>query len=175
MSDVRDPELQAVIDKQAITDVIHRLARSIDRCDKTLLASCFHEDATDDHGSFKGTAAEFCDWVMPVLQSMEATQHNIHNVLIELDGNSARSEAYFIAHHRIASPEGPQDMVAAGRYLDRFEKRNGEWRVSHRHAIYDWSRNDPSTCQWDEPPASDILERGRRGDGDASYPHLSGA
>ncbi len=174
MSDGRDAELHAVIDKQAISDVIHRLARAIDRCDKALIASCFHEDATDDHGSFKGTAAEFCDWVIPVLQSMEATQHNIHNVLIELSGSNALSESYFVAHHRIATPDGPNDMIAAGRYLDRFEKRDGKWRIAHRHAIYDWSRNDPSTCQWDKPPAADILERGKRGETDPSYAHFLG-
>ena len=84
----------------------------------------------------------------------------------------ARSEAYFIAHHRIPSPDGPQHMIAAGRYLDRFEKRNGEWRISHRHAIYDWSRNDPSTDQWGESPAVDILMRGKRGVEDPSYPHF---
>ncbi len=160
-------DLQAVIDKHAITEVIHKLARAIDRCDRDLLSSCFHEDATDDHGSFKGTAAEFVDWVIPVLHAMEATQHNIHNVLIELDGATAWSESYFIAHHRIATDDGPQDMIAAGRYLDRFEKRDGRWRISHRHAIYDWSRNDPSTCQWDKVPAG-VMARGARGEADPS-------
>lgn len=173
MSGDRDPEMQLVIDKQAISDVIFTVARAIDRCDKELLASCFHDDATDDHGSFKGTAAEFCDWVIPVLESMTATQHNINNVLIDVRGNQARSESYFVAHHRVGTAEQPQDLIAAGRYLDRFEKRDGVWLLSHRHAIFDWSRSDPSTDQWGQPPAAEILARGKRGQDDPSYPHFA--
>ena len=163
-----DRKFQAFLDKQEIAEVIYRLARSIDRIDENLMRSCFHPDATDDHGSFKGTAEEFVAWVIPVLKGMVATQHNICNMIIDVDGDKAEAESYFIAHHRIEGKEGPMHVVAAGRYLDRLEKRMGNWRISHRHAIYDWSRNDPSTDQWDGP-AGEALERGARWPDDPIY------
>lgn len=166
----RDARVDALLDKQTITELVYRLARAIDRTDEPLLRSLFHPDATDDHGSFVGTAADFVPWVMGVLGTMTRTQHIIGNVLIDLDGDRAKSESYFIAHHVLPREDGDVFMVAAGRYLDRFERRGGEWKFAHRHAVYDWS----STA-----PASDIFDRinpgahvfGARGEADRSYHH----
>lgn len=162
-------DVAELIARQRIQEVIYRLARSIDRCDKPLLKTCFHPDATDDHGLFKGTAAAFCDWVMDELSKFERTQHFIGNIIITLDGDKAASEAYFIAHHVVPTPDGNIDMIAAGRYLDSFEKRDGVWAISHRHAVYDWNSAQASTSQWEAPPVQDMLVRGARGEGDASY------
>ena len=164
--------LLAAADRQDITACVYSLARAIDRCDKALLTRCFHEDATDDHGAFKGTAAEFSDWVMEELKKFERTQHLICNINITLNGEKAASEAYFLAHHVIPAPDGKLDMIAAGRYLDRFERRGGEWRIAHRHAVYDWNQTTPSTDGWSAPPVSDLLARGARGAADLSYAHL---
>lgn len=161
--------LELAADKLEITEVIYRFARAIDRCDKSLIASVFHPGATDDHGSFKGTAEEFADWVIPVLENMQFTQHAIANVLIEVQGERAFAESYFRAYHRITGSEGEdRDMVAGGRYLDRFERRDGEWKILHRHAIYDWSTNEPASDDaWKTPQLP--LQRGARGPTDGSY------
>ncbi|QXQ07097.1 nuclear transport factor 2 family protein [Sphingosinicellaceae bacterium] len=160
--------LDAFLDKQVLTELVYKLARSIDRCDAVLLKSLFHPDATDDHGSFVGTAADFIPWVMDVLATMRRTQHIIGNVLIELDGDTAYGESYFVAHHVIDKAGSDILMIAAGRYLDRFERRAGEWKFAHRHAIYDWSRTEPATDIWDrDNPGATVF--GARGHDDASY------
>lgn len=162
--------LLAVADRQEIAQVVYRLARSIDRCDKDLLRTCFHEGATDDHGLFKGKASEFVDWVMEELGKFQRTQHLIGNMIITLDGDKAGVESYFVAHHVVPTPDGKTvDMIAAGRYLDTFEKRGGVWAITHRHAVYDWNSMQPSSSQWEGPPVSEILERGLRGPNDRSY------
>jgi len=160
--------LQTLLDKQAITEVLYRLARGLDRCDETLLRGCFHPDATDDHGIFTGSAEAFFPWVMEMLHSMQSTMHSISNVLIEFEGtDTAHSECYFTAYHRLASGE---DMLVAGRYLDRFTRREGAWRIAHRRAVYDWTMTQPaSDAAWQAPPMRDLLTRGVRGLGDASY------
>ena len=163
-----------LLDKQACVELVYRLARAIDRCDETLLRSLFHPDATDDHGVFHGTAAGFADWVMPVLRGMKRTQHCIANVLIEVSGDMAFGESYFTAHHALPNPEGPDTyMVAAGRYLDRFERRNGQWRFAHRQACYDWNAQAPSTDSW-KRDAMAGWTFGERGEGDASYANFAG-
>ena len=162
-------KLRQSIDKQEIVAVIYRLARGLDRCDKPLLQSCFHSDATDDHGLFKGGASEFCDWVINELGKYERTQHYTSNVNFVLDGDKAATEAYFFAHHVVPGEAGKNDVIAAGRYCDKFEKRDGEWRISHRKAIYDWSRVDATKDGWSKPPISEILDRGRQGNDDLSY------
>lgn len=173
--DIDPNEIAELIARERMRDVIYRLARAIDRCDKPLLASCFHDGATDDHGIFKGTAEEFCDWVMVELEKFERTQHFIGNITLNLDGDKASSEAYFIAHHVMPIPDGDGktiDMIAAGRYLDSFEKRGGNWKITHRGAVYDWNRIDDSTDGWSAPDIAALLARGQRSHDDPSYAAL---
>ena len=152
-----------------IVAIIYRLARGLDRCDKELLQTCFHEGATDDHGLFKGDASEFCEWVINELGKYERTQHFISNVNIKFDNETARTEAYFFAHHVVPGEVGKKDVIAAGRYLDQFELRNDEWKIVHRKALYDWSRVDETKDGWSAPPISEILTRGQQGKDDLSY------
>lgn len=169
LTDTEIAALRIQMAQQEIASVVYKLARSIDRMDKPLLQSCFHDDATDDHGLFKGTAADFCDWVMEELKKFERTQHFIGNMLVTVDGDKAACESYFIAHHVISMPENKMDMLAAGRYLDTFEQREGAWKITHRHAVYDWNRADGSSDTWNDPAIAAILERGARGADDMSY------
>lgn len=172
MSDT-DPRLARLLDKQDCVELVHKLARAIDRCDADLVRQVFHTDATDDHGGFKGTAADFVPWVMDVLKGMRRTQHIIGNVLVEIKGDKAEGESYFIAHHVLPGGEGGDNfMVAAGRYLDRFEKRDGAWKISHRHAVYDWSTTAAASDIWDRANAPGYVF-GARGTSDASYPHFA--
>ncbi len=76
--------LEILADKQDCADLIARTARAIDRCDEALLRAQFHVDAEDDHGGFQGSIDEFVVWVIPVLQSMERTQHILGQTLIEV-------------------------------------------------------------------------------------------
>ncbi len=161
--------VREVADRQAIAHVICQLARGIDRRDKELVDGCFHADATDDHGIFKGTARAFSEWVMVQLASYERTQHIIANQLIEIEGDSAACESYFHAHHVMLTAEGKIDIVVAGRYLDRLERREAGWKIVHRGVVYDWNRVDPSTDGWATQPIASQLQRGEASAQDPSY------
>ena len=160
-------------DKLECAEVVGRLARGIDRCDPEIVRACFHPDATDDHGMFKGSAEEFAEWVMPVLATMKRTQHVIGQCLVEVSGDRAAAESYFVAHHHIETADGDILMIAAGRYLDRFERREGAWKISHRHAVYDWNSTVPATDGWDRDDPGNPSAYGKRGNDDASYAHLA--
>jgi hypothetical protein len=140
----RDPAVQELLDKQAISEIIYRYCRGLDRMDTALTLSCWHEDGTDDHGAlFKGSASEFVEWLWPVHAALERTQHTIHNILIELDGELAGAESYYIVYLRSQSPKGAVDVVTGGRYCDHFERRDGLWKIRHRQSVTDWVRVDP--------------------------------
>ncbi|GGC37122.1 hypothetical protein GCM10011371_25690 [Novosphingobium marinum] len=180
MDEQLERRLRELLDKQEITEIIYKNARAVDRRDAPLMSTGFHPDATDDHGMFQGKASDFVPWVMEVLSTMEMTQHVVGNVLIRLDGDQATSESYFIAHHLIKAENGAgiwlgaaedaadQFMVAGGRYLDRFEKQDGEWRIVHRHAVFDWNTEMDSTEKWDRD-ALDTWVFGKPAPHDASY------
>ena len=136
-----DPAIQDLIDKQAITEIIYRYCRGLDRMDKALTLSCWHEGGTDDHGAlFSGPAAEFVEWVWPVHEAMERTQHTITNILIQVDGDRAGAESYYTVYLRTPSPDGTVDIIGGGRYCDDFEKVAGVWRIRHRQSVSDWTQ-----------------------------------
>ena len=161
--------LHDLLAKQACTDLVYRFARGLDRRDEALLRSVFHPDGTDDHGYFKGTGAEFVDWVLPLLANMERTQHLVGNVLVDVRGDKAVSESYFVASHDLVDGNGNERrMTTAGRYLDRFSVHDGEWKIIHRLAVYDWNANVERTDKWDRSPGSD-RDFGKPGPDDSVY------
>jgi hypothetical protein len=155
-----------------ITEVVLRYVRAIDRCDEDLLRSCFHPDARHRHGSFDGASADFCDLAIQVCRAVEATHHQLGPVSIELAGETAFVETYFTSHHRFGAvpPPGGQpheDRFMGGRYVDRFERRNGIWKIADRQGINVGLRYEPSSDRgFGSGPAA---QRGRRDRDDPVY------
>ncbi len=140
-----DPiELETLIARQQIADVIYRYARGIDRLDFDLVRSCYHPDAYDDHGSFSGDVEGFIAAAKSFLSRWTATQHFMGNMLIEVDGDKARAETYAVAYHRREDADGNgKDDIMGIRYVDRFEQREGGWKIAYRVVANEWRRVDP--------------------------------
>ena len=69
----------------------------------------------------------------------------ICNEFVELDGDVARSESYFMMPSGIERDGEKLIWILAGRYVDRFERREGEWRIAHRVVTQDWEVTLPAT------------------------------
>ncbi|EHJ60892.1 hypothetical protein NSU_2052 [Novosphingobium pentaromativorans US6-1] len=140
--------MQALLDRQAITDRIHDYARSMDRLDGPLGKSCFHEDAIADYGEqmFVGGGHEFVDMCMKVHPAFAAHAHQFSNIRIWLDGpDKARSETYCdVTLRRIGEDGTPYDIRNLGRYVDNWEKREGEWRIARRRYLVDMDQSGPN-------------------------------
>ena len=137
--------LDELLVREAIGDVIKRLARGTDRLDEELMASCYHPDGTDDHNVFQGTGAEFARWVVETLPHFEATMHFIGDPYIRCDGDVAQVDTYCVAHHIGRADEAGQqaDLILGLRYVDRFERRAGRWLIAKRVCAFDWSYTVP--------------------------------
>jgi hypothetical protein len=137
--------VDTLLARQEIADVLHRYARGIDRMDFDLVRSCYHPDAYDDHGTMAGTVDEFVASAEAFLPRFAATMHFLGNMHIEVDGDVARAETYAVAYHRVDPTEaGPgKDDIWGIRYVDRFERRGGEWRISYRVVAQEWRRVEP--------------------------------
>ena len=142
---IENAQLQALVDKDAIRDVIWRYARAIDRGDVDLLRTCYHPDATMDYGirTGDGSIEAHLASAGQMHSYVGEAHHHISNVLIELDGDFATVESYVID---TLSQQVDASRLAVGqkvvhqlfaRYLDRFEKRNGEWRIIRRVVVKD--------------------------------------
>lgn len=144
------PNLNEIASKIAISEILARYCRGIDRCDLATLQSAFWSDATADYGTGDVGAQQWCIDVIAALKTMERTQHSISNVLIELEGDSASVETYCRAYHEVKTPGGMREMMVGGRYLDRFSRREGIWRIVARRYVMDFNQNGISTSEWKE-------------------------
>ena len=147
-----DERVAALLDREEIRRVVMDFARAVDRRDWDLMRSCFHPGARDDHGAFAGDAEDYVAWVAENLPRFaERTMHFIGNVIVELDGpGTARSESYVIGYHRYTREDGTRaDWIAAGRYLDRFEKRAGAWKIADRRLVWEWVRDEPVGAEFE--------------------------
>jgi hypothetical protein len=173
-----DARLRLIEDRQEIHDVILRYCRGVDRSDPDMVLSAFHDDAIDNHF---GVVLPFREAIGTLKAPRSAdgrptskttSMHNICNVLIQLDGDIARCETYVIVIVRIPHEDSAIDWTHAGRYVDRFERRNGEWRIAYRTVVYDLERFDEvvtATVGLSQARYLDKALRGQRGRGDFSY------
>ncbi|HEY0939841.1 MAG TPA: nuclear transport factor 2 family protein [Steroidobacter sp.] len=158
------------IDKLAIQELLYKFARAADRCDRDLLSSLYHPDATADHaGVFVGPASGFVELAMTMLGSIGVTTHHILNTLVEVHADQARCEAYAVHFHRLAREGMPIDSMIALRHLHRFERRAGEWRIAHHHIVFDWNRDSPTNETWGEGLLGSNFVLGRKDKSDPVY------
>jgi hypothetical protein len=167
-----DAALQRLIDKDQIRDVIMRYCRAVDRQDLELLLSLYHPGATEDHGAYKGPVAGFAEHLLKVMRTQyEVVRHSIGTVIIEIDGASAFVESSFDAGCilRQRTPDGKrQARVHSGRYLDKFERRDGVWAIANRIVVKDYIEFRPISDESDGYPVArsdreDLVYRLRAG------------
>ena len=135
---------EQLCDRQAIVDLLYYYCRGVDRHDEAALAQVYWPDGWDDHVHAKVGEAEFRERVIAGTRQMR-TAHHLTNILVEFASPAvARSEAYFLAQHELADEAGELAYVElSGRYLDRFEKRDGEWRILQRSLVFDFQQTHP--------------------------------
>lgn len=134
--------LQHLVDRQDILDCLTRFSRGMDRFDRELFLSAFHADAIISAGPFVGDAAALYDWAKALHeQGQTGTHHNLLNHSCAFDGDSAHGETYYLF---VGRNRDETNWIAGGRYLDRFEKRDGQWRIAFRSNAVEWSGMVPT-------------------------------
>jgi len=131
--------LEQFMARAEIHDVLYRYCHACDRRDWAMMKSVYHPGAIDNHNTFDGPADEFVDYLAVRFdQAFGLTQHHITNINIEFHGDTAYVESYFIAFHR-HKDDPNHDSQTGGRYVDRFETRDGKWLIAFRQVAVDWT------------------------------------
>ena len=112
----------------------------MDRQDWSLARELYHDDAFDDHGFFKGPPDAFLAHIAAMHEVQDHSMHFNTNVLIEFrSATQALVETYVLVLQRFKD----RRVTASARYLDRFERRGGDWRVAHRTLVFGDMVSDP--------------------------------
>ncbi|HEY3263058.1 MAG TPA: nuclear transport factor 2 family protein [Pseudonocardiaceae bacterium] len=173
-----DAALQRLLDRDGLVRLSGTYLRGLDRRDAELLRSVFHDDATTHYGAFRGGPDDFVAMAMRALSGHETNQHFLGQINLwfgpEAVGQPVRratGEVYFQAFHRVSATDGHggarTDLFICGRYVDRYECRDGDWRIAHRTEIVDWARTEPTAD--DYLPTHPHAVLGRRDRTDLSY------
>ncbi|WP_156839593.1 nuclear transport factor 2 family protein [Novosphingobium aquimarinum] len=130
--------MQEWLDRIMLADLVALYCRGCDRRDFALVRSLYHDDAIDDHGAmFRGGPDAFVAWLPEAMAPWELTVHSLSNSLFAIDGDEAEGEHHVVAYHRTHPPER-REYIVHGRYLDRYSRRDGRWKFSHRSLVFDY-------------------------------------
>jgi hypothetical protein len=166
--------LQEMLDEFALRKLVHGYCRAVDRGDFETLRSLYHHDAKDSHGDFSaGTADEFVTQLQAAHPYVVSMQHNVTTVNFAISGQLAEGEVYTIATHTLSAGDRDVDVIVGGRYLDKYEKRDGTWKFIERAIVTDWAHvNDPSSVDLSHPITKDN-PKGSPGPNDPSHQYFS--
>lgn len=134
-------------DRFAIIDLAALYMRGLDRLDGKLLEAQFWPEARCEYGVFSGRPADFAAFCMTMLIEHQRNHHLLGQHLIDFtSADEAFGEVYYQAYHRVFDEAGaPRDLFIAGRYVDRYERRGGVWKIAYRSELVDWLRDDPAS------------------------------
>jgi hypothetical protein len=163
MNGAQRMKLEELIDRAEIQDVLTRYTRGLDRVQMDLVRAAFHHDAWVQFPEdvYVGPADGFCDFLAREMPLFVRTRHHIGNILIELDGDVAFVETYLNADHEATSFHkwNAAFVTLWARYIDRFEKRDGVWKIAKRTLLIDWMRKDDSPAGWFKLPEVQLGKR----------------
>jgi hypothetical protein len=129
--------LGEMIDRADIHDCMLRYARGMDRRDRDLLRSAYHDGAIDDHVGFVGLVDDFIDWAFAFHSTQTRHQHYLLNHSADIDGDVAHAETYYLFVGTDREPENHL-TINGGRYVDRLERRGGRWGITARVCMVEW-------------------------------------
>jgi len=129
--------MQVFWDHKAIADKVGLWCRIVDTKDLSRMPEVFDKDIFWDYG--KGTSEQGLDNVVARIDAhlvsdslCGATQHQLANMRIDVDGDEAESEAYFFAAHAgIGALEG-KTLLQWGNYNDFWRRTPDGWRIVKR-------------------------------------------
>ena len=160
--------LRELLDKQAIRDVLAMASRGIDRIAPDILRSAYHEKSMDYHGAFAGSGAEFAESPGRGSPDNLVNHHALGQSLINVHGTVAFAETYFLMNYERFARKRKEVRTGTmiGRYLDRLDKIDGEWRITVRKVLIDSSRESSKA---EQPPGAAAFPAGQRWPGDEVF------
>ncbi len=186
----RRAELADLVARRDVYAVLTRYCTALDRADLAMMQTVYWPDGVDIHGIYSGNAGEFVPFIISeITRYFEMGTHCLLNVDIKVDGDVAVSESYLYSVCRVRADmmepllgsryaahwggrgldAGKELFVMAGRYIDRFERRNGEWRIFKRQVVMDWNDSNPSNQILDQGMFATLRPLGEWGKGDPVY------
>lgn len=148
--------LRELEDRAAVHDLEMRYFFAVDDRDWAAVRACFAPEAHLDYVVFAGDVDTVVGAIARGLAGVTRTMHHAGNVLVEVDGDTARCETYAVCTHRLGEGDGARDRVSAIRYRDQLRRDDAGWRIVRRTVTFVWERLElvaPATAPRDPSKA----------------------
>lgn len=181
--------VEDLLAEQAVRKAVSCYSRGADRCDVEIMKSAFHGDAEVRYGSFDGHYAEFCETIVEGNLALNDTTHTVVNQYFDIDAASGKGvgEVYVLAFFSLTpagdivpvgedkegQSDGGQEYLVSGRYIDTYECRDDDWRITFRQYVIDWSRTTEYTGHDPNQMFESLIYRGTQNAEDLSYAVLN--
>lgn len=129
-------DLQWLVDRAKIQDVVTRYATSVDRRDWPSLQSIFADKIERDMSSFTGNPAETIQSAQHVsecgatLPGFDSTQHFLLNTDIIIDGDQATAIVYMMADHTLVEDGEQKQFTIRGNYTYQLSRSASDWQIT---------------------------------------------
>ena len=140
---VSTAEVQLMVDRAAVREVIESYMSAVDRCDYEAIAACFTADADLEYDAepsrFTGGKA-VADW-MRTYDHLPNHTHTVSNCAIVVNGDEAAADTFGFAVLAVGAG-GPGSVLVMGlRYVDHLVRTADGWRINKRKHTLKWQFN----------------------------------
>jgi hypothetical protein len=143
-----EDDVRRLTDRQDIVDLLHNMCALIDAFEiDRLVEEVYAPDGSDDHGGgpVKGTDG-LREWYLDSTRNVAAIAHNIANVVVDLDGDSASVRSNVISwtwvmSNNEAGPMRPADYALSVSYHDKLTRYPQGWRIDERVLVSNVSKS----------------------------------
>ena len=143
-------DINELIAREEIRNLIHGYCRAIDEKDWDTVRGSFMEDAIIFHGPFLAVLMNLWDLSSMSQPKCWSSNHSVGSIMIKIDGNKAEMHSAFTAFHTISGEVEELvtiktygkdvDWLVGGKYIDKLETRAGVWKIIERKGSNDWSK-----------------------------------
>jgi hypothetical protein len=134
------PSAEQLTDIHAVSELVKVYALGVDMRDFELVCSVFDPDGSAEGALGAFPMSEYLPRIFEGASAYHATQHNITNQYVTVDGDEARIWSYAVCYHLEEVDNGRDDLVVAVQYRDVCRRHANGWLIASRAAVVQWMR-----------------------------------
>jgi 3-phenylpropionate/cinnamic acid dioxygenase small subunit len=125
--------LEDLIAERAIQRQLIKLARAMDNRDWDSAAAVMADDIQADFGTGPVQGRDqVIAFIRSCLDPCGTTQHLLGNILVDVTGETATSEAYVSDMHLSRQPDSDLSFFTLGNYSDKWQRAGDGWLLVER-------------------------------------------
>ena len=140
-----------LVNRLAISDLVHAYCQGVDRLDAEAVARLFTEDGTfvayatpgATESTSRSRGRQEITKAIGMARYYKRTTHTVGNHIAVVDGDRATGETRVVAYHVLGDEGAETLMIWHIRYLDAYVRRAEGWRIHERVLRVDMVSNQP--------------------------------